>query len=902
VTVNRPILFLIDAHNLIYKAYYAFLQRPLYSRSGKPTSAVFGFTRMLLKLLKSENPEYLGISFDPGGKTSRHEVYAEYKANRPPMPADLVEQIPVIKEIVDAYDIKIIEKKGIEADDLMAFISSEAGKNNFDVYLLTSDKDIMQLVSDNVIVLATKKGLSEIVRYDSQKVKEEYGVTPGQIPDYLAFVGDKVDNIPGVPGIGPKKASELLQQFRDLDDLYENIDLIKSARIKKLLTDNRDQAYISRDLISLEKNIDLVFNPEEFRMNNIKTEKLISIFRELDFAELQKELTVETSKQNVVYETVENIDLLKNILNDASQYNVLSLDLETTSPDPMRGLIVGISLSFEEKRAYYIPTGHSDSNKNLDLKRVLELLSDFLRKTEINVVGHNIKYDWLMLRRSGLHELRVSFDTMIASHLINPSRRQHNLDAVAAEYLNIKKIPITELIGKGRDVQTMNNVSVEKVSQYACEDADVTFRLSQELGSILADKELTGLCRDVEIPLIEVLVKMEEAGVMLDTGYLSILSETMGIRLEELQSSIHEIAGQDFNINSPKQMQSVLYDKMGFPTKGIKKLKTGYSTDEKTLQHLARLSYPMSNLPETILEYRSISKLKSTYVDSLPKMVNPDTCRVHTSFNQTVTETGRLSSSEPNLQNIPIRTPAGKEIRRAIIPGPGNAVLLSADYSQIELRILAHMSRDKNMIEAFQEGRDIHNHTASEVFGVHPELVDSEMRRKAKMINFGIDYGMTEYGLATRLGIGIHEAKEYIHQYLSRYSGIKKYIENTVRDAGEKGFVTTLLNRRRYLPEIRDPKKGIRQAAERKAVNMPIQGTAADMIKIAMIQIHHYLKKNTLKTRMIIQVHDELIFEIPEDELEEVKKNIKKIMENAMELIIPVIVDISCGSNWAELK
>ncbi|OGL44887.1 MAG: DNA polymerase I [Candidatus Schekmanbacteria bacterium RBG_13_48_7] len=857
---------------------------------------------MLIKLLKTENPDYLGISFDMGGKTQRHKVYPEYKSNRPPMPLDLVQQIPTIHEIVRSYNIKIIEKEGIEADDILAFLSDKAVKENFDVYIFSSDKDIFQLVSEHVHVLVTKKGLSEIEVFDTAKVKEHFGVTPDQISDYLALVGDTADNIPGVPGIGPKKASELLNQFKDLNDIFTRLDLIKNDRIRQALIDNRNQALLSKQLVILKTDIDLPFQKEEFKIKDFQTDNLKAIFQNLDFHELLKELTVKTEKENVTYSTITNLETLITLLATAAEYPIICIDLETTDVDPMKAEIVGLSFAFREKEAFYIPIGHQNAVENLPLSEILGLFNSFFMKSDCKVVGHNIKYDWLVLRQYGLQNIPVIFDTMIASYLINPSRRQHNLDAVAAEYLDIKKIPVTDLIGKGKETKNMAEICVDTVSGYACENADVTLRLMRKLQPVLSELNLNELFESVEMPLVEVLVHMEETGVKIDTEYLAQLSAQMQKKLESLQLEIYECAGQEFNINSPKQLQFILFEKLGFPSQGIRKLKTGLSTDEATLQVLSSFQHPLTELPDKILEYRNVSKLKSTYVDAFPQLLNSKTRRIHTSFNQTVTETGRLSSSEPNLQNIPIRTELGKEIRRAIVPENENYVLLSADYSQVELRILAHIADDQNMIRAFHEGKDIHTHTAAEVFGVHPELVIPEMRRKAKMINFGIDYGMTEYGLASRLGIGIREAREYISMYLNRYNGVRKYIEDIKEEARKIGYIMTLNNRRRYIPEINDRRKTVREAAERKAINMPIQGTAADMIKIAMIQIQDYLVKNSMRSNMIIQVHDELIFEIPKNELTEMKQKIKVIMENAMKLIVPVVVDLNVGSNWAEIK
>ncbi|MDP3792072.1 MAG: DNA polymerase I [Candidatus Omnitrophota bacterium] len=882
-------LFLIDGNSFCYRAYYAI--RNLSNSKGQPTNAIYGFTTMLNKIVKDEAPDMLAVAFDLKGPTFRHKKYEEYKSHRKPMPDDLVSQMPYIKQVVQAYNIPIYELEGYEADDVLATLAKRAEEKGIDTFIVTGDKDALQLVDSHIKVYSTHK---EGLIYDAAKVKEAYGVGPDRITDLMALMGDATDNIPGVKGIGEKTAMELISEFGSLEGLYKNIDKVKSAARKKMLADNEKNAFLSKELAVLDMNAPIDINFKELSLKEPDQAKLAELFREFEFKALLKD-AIPSEKLESEYILIDNEKDLDDLLKELYNSKEFVFDTETTSEDPVLAKLAGISFSWKEGIAYYVGVCDGPEKKKLDINLVISKLKNVFEDSQIKKIGQNIKYDYIVLANYGIRVKGIVFDTMVASYLLNPSKFNHNLDDISIEYLGHKMTtPIQELLGKGKNAITMDKVDVDKVCSYSCEDSDVTFRLKKILEKELTKKDLDQLFYDVEIPLIEVLARMEMNGVSIDGDYLKELSGEMEKKLDKLTKKIYELAGEEFNINSPKQLSSVLFEKLKLPI--IRRTKTGISTDEDVLKKLAA----KHGLPEKLLEYRELSKLKSTYVDNLPALINPETGRVHTSFNQTVTATGRLSSSTPNLQNIPIKTEEGKKIRKAFVPSGKDNVLLSADYSQIELRVLAHFSDDKNLTKAFKDGLDIHSFTASLVFGVEEKDVAPDMRNMAKTVNFGIVYGMSPYGLSQSLSIEVDKAKEFIDAYFERYPNVRQFIEDLLEEAREKGYVTTILGRRRYISEINSQDMRIRQFAERAAINTPIQGSAADIIKVAMIAIQERLMKKNLSSKMIMQVHDELVFDVNKDELKEVYEIVKDGMENIIKLKVPVEAHIEVGKNWLE--
>ncbi|MBN1550185.1 DNA polymerase I [bacterium] len=898
---SKPKLYVIDGHNLLYKAHFTFLKRPLINSKGRDVSVSYGFTRMLIKLLKEKSPEYITIAFDKKGPTFRHAMYEQYKLNRPPMPACIADNLIDVKSVVKAFGIQMLEQEGYEADDIIGSIALRLGDADVEICLVTSDKDMLQLVSDNVSVLAAKKGLSEFVQYDRADVFAKYGVPPEKMIDYFAIVGDAIDNVPGVHGIGPKGAAKLLNEFTSLEDILDHSDAISSEKIKEKIEQNRQFALLSKKLIELKKDAVIPNNLESYRIKERDSKALMSLFKNLEFMTLIDELSLkEKSVEKRSYHIIRSKEELLELGRQLRQYGRFVYDVETTSLDPLQAEIVGFSVAVQSNEAFYVPVGHHTAETQADVTIVKQIFDPIFKDPSVSKIGHNMKYDWIVSQRSGIDLKGVAFDTMVASYLLNPGKRQHNLDSLALEHLGIAKIPTTDLIGKSSDNKTMDLVPLDTVSEYACEDADVTFRLWEKLRTELESREQLRLFNDIEMPLIEVLKDMELTGIRVDAGILAELSKEVSEKLNKIEEEIYILSGETFNINSTQQLSRILFEKLQYPVKGIKKTKAGYSTAESELVKLASMGGLFNELPNKILEYRSYSKLKSTYLDALPEMVNPNTKRIHSSFNQTVTETGRLSSSNPNLQNIPIRTDIGKAIRKAFIASEQN-VLISADYSQMELRILAHIAKDEALIEAFKQDRDIHAATASTLFGVSLDKVTDEQRRRAKMVNFGIDYGMTPFGLSERLGISVQEAKRYIEKYLNTYRGVKAYIQSIQDYVVEYGWVETLMGRRRYIPAARDERRQNREAAFRQAINMPIQGSASDVIKIAMISIYKEFRNKGLKTKMVLQIHDELLFDAPPRESDEVCLIVKSQMENAVRLEVPLKVDIRVGANWAEI-
>ena len=882
-------LFLIDGSSYIFRAFYAI--RGLSTSKGFPTNAIFGFTSMLLKILKDHRPEAMAVVFDAKGPSFRSGIFREYKANRPPLSDDLSRQIPYIKEIVEAFRIPILEKEGYEADDLIGTVAKRARGEGIDVVIVSGDKDLLQLVDERVTQLDTMR--DEL--YGPKEVEAKLGVKPSSIPDMMGLCGDPIDNIPGVPGIGKKTAQELIRRYGSLEALLERAEEDPGIRkrLKEAIRQNRQQALLSKQLATIDTQVPLEFRWEDFRLAPPDEERLKAIFRELEFHRFLKELFPERTLSEEGYHLVTEKEDLEALVRRLRKAEGFALDLESTSRDPMMAQLVGFAISLSPHEAYYIPVGHDylGAPPQLPVDEVLTRLKGVLEDEGIKKYGQNIKYDYIILGRYGVKLRGISCDAMVAAYLLDPTRRVYNLESLAQQFLGHQMITYKEVVGKGEGFQ---KVELEQAKRYACEDADVTFLLAGELLGRLGQEGLKGLFERVELPLIEVLAEMEMWGVRVDVGQLGEFSKELEGRLWRLEEEIQRMAGVRFNLNSPQQVGKVLFERLGLPVK--KRTKTGYSTDVEVLQSLAR-EYEIARL---LLEYRGLAKLKSTYVDALPKMINPETGRIHTSYNQTATATGRLSSSEPNLQNIPIRTEEGRRIREAFIPEEG-WVLLGADYSQIELRILAHLSADPTLIEAFRREEDIHTRTACEVFGVGPDEVTPEMRREAKVINFGIIYGMSPYGLSKELGVEPKVAARYIEDYFRRYQGVKAFIEGVISEAKKRGYVTTLFGRRRPLPEINSSNRTARQFAERTAINTPVQGTAADLIKMAMVNIYRRIRKEGLQAKLIIQVHDELILEVKEEEMERAKGMVKEEMEGVSELRVPLKVEISAGKNWGEI-
>ncbi len=898
-------LFLIDGSALAYRSYFAFIQNPLINSRGENTSAIYGFVRTLFKIFDEEKPDYIGVVFDTSEPTFRHKAYKAYKATREKMPDDMSEQLPVLRQVIEALRIPIIEVPGYEADDILATLALKARDRGLQVFLVTSDKDLMQLVDSDIKIYNLRRRIDEAEILGPPEVQEKMGVPPEQIRDFLALVGDSSDNIPGVPKVGKKTAQSLLREYRSLDNLLDHLDEVASNSVRESLRQNTDQARVSQQLVTLDTKVPIELDLDQLRLKEPDQQKTLELFTRLEFASLMDRIAGETKIDATHYHTVRDAQQLRALIDRLKQAGHFTFDLETTSQNPMMAEIVGFSFSCEEGEAFYVPASappkDADPYSHLTMKPkqgeeidLREALGPILTDEALAKNAQNAKYDILVLSQYGIRVRGLRFDTMLASYLLNPTGRQHNLDLLALEHLNIKKIPTSDLIGKGKKQISMRDVPLNLVARYACEDADVTERLRRLFEPRLKEAGLWELFQEVEIPLITVLVHMEETGVALDRPYLEVMSREMEQQLRALEETIYEMAGERFNINSTQQLAKILFEKLKLPTG--RRTKTGYSTDAAVLEKLAK-DY---ELPRKLLEYREISKLKSTYVDALPRLINPRTGRVHTSYNQTVAATGRLSSSDPNLQNIPIRTEIGRQIRRAFIPGKPGWKILDADYSQIELRIMAHLSKDENLIKAFQNGEDVHRATAANVFGVPPEEVTPELRRRAKEINFGIMYGMGVYGLAQRLEITPEEAQTIIQEYFVKYPGVNDFIIRTLNEARQKGYVTTLLNRRRYLPEILSENRRVREFAERTAINTPIQGTAADMIKVAMIRIDRRLQEEKLQSKMIMQVHDELVFEAPEEELDALRSLVAHEMANALELDVPIKVDIGIGNNWLE--
>ena len=883
---NKQTLYLIDGTALMYRAYFAFIKNPLINSRGEDTSAAFGMTNTILSIIREKSPDSIAVAFDTGKPTFRHEIYEDYKATRQKMPGELIDQVPRVKEAVDALGLYQIEQEGYEADDIIGTLAVLGAEKGFDVFMVTGDKDFLQLVCPEISMFVPMK--NEIIR--PENVVERYGVPPEKIIDLMGLMGDSSDNVPGLPRVGEKTAAGLLQQFGSFTAVFEHPEDILKPSIRKSVEENRDLAMLSRELVTIKTDVPVEIDWENIHFQGINVDTARVFFKEMEFTRLLESLKekreIQTGEVTIV--TSSNLD---EFFNDLLPHREIAVDLETTSIDAMKAEIVGISIAAGES-IWYLPIGHS-CGENLDQEKVFPRLNAILRDPSVSKTGHNAKYDATILKRNGFDIAPFTFDTMIAAYVLDPGSRRYALDKLADEHLNRQMQSITELIGKGKNQRSFAEVGIENAANYSGDDADVTLRLKSVFAPRLEEEGLMSLFRDVEMPLMEVLMDIEMHGVCLDIPFLNEISKDLSDKMDQYEKKIYESAGEEFNINSPKQLAEILFGKIGL--KPIRKTKTGYSTDIDVLTKLAK----KHELPELIVEYRQLMKLKSTYVDALPAMVNSETGRIHTSFNQAVTATGRLSSSDPNLQNIPIRTELGREIRKAFIAPPGH-VIMSADYSQIELRIMAHMSEDPVFKESFMRGDDVHTKTASILFGVFPDLVSPEQRRQAKTINFGVMYGMGAFALSEQLGITHKEAKLFIDHYFGTHWGVQAYIDKTVQEAEQKGFVTTLLGRKRYLPDIKSTNRNVAEFAKRTAINTPIQGSAADLIKVSMINLWRLLKKEKLKAALILQVHDELVFEVPENEVDRVTAIVKESMESALELSVPLVVDVGTGKNWFE--
>jgi len=890
VTTERETLYLLDGSSYIYRAYFAI--RHLSSPNGFPTNALYGFTQMLLKVMKDRAPAHVAVIFDAGKITFRNELFPAYKATRSAMPEDLALQIEPIKQMVRAFNIPALELPGFEADDIIGTIAKKCEEKGMACVVVTGDKDLMQIVSEHVTLLDTMKDKS----FGVPEVREKFGVGPERVVDVLALWGDASDNIPGVPGIGEVTARKLLQEFGSLDELLARAGEVKGKTGERLV-EFADQARLCRTLATIDCRVPIDYSIDDFAVTPPDNRRLSALFREYGFATLLKDLTSSPTLSCERYTLVLNEAELRDLIAMLEKAPAFAIDLETTSLNPMEARIVGFAVSCKPHEAWYIPVGHRylGAPEQLPEALVLELLSPLLTDPTRPKVGQNVKYDYQVLRLAGVKMEGIWCDTMLAAYLVNPARNSQGLDALALEYLDHRMISYAEVVGTGKCEQDFSEVDLDRAGPYSCEDADATFLLQEILLPKVREQGMERLYFDIEMPLLEILADMELCGVKLDLALMKELSAGFGRRLLELEALIHEQTGGPFNINSPKQLGEMLFERMGLAVGKKTKGKTGWSTNVEELERLAE-DHLVAKL---LLQYRTISKLKSTYTDALPKLVDTGTGRVHTSYNQAVTNTGRLSSSDPNLQNIPIRGEEGRGIRRAFIAEPGS-LLLCADYSQIELRVLAHLSGDRVFCEAFAAGEDIHRRTASEVFGMFPELVTPEMRRQAKVINFGVIYGQGAFSLAKELGVAPKQAKAFIDNYFERHSGARSFLDGCIKEAEVCGFVTTILGRRLCIPEISSKNGNIRSFAQRNAINYPIQGSAADIIKAAMIKVSRRMRREGLASRLIMQVHDELVFEVPAGERDIMEELVRSEMEGALSLSVPLKVDLNFGLNWSE--
>lgn len=913
--MNKKII-IIDGNALIHRSFHA-LPTTLMTKDGQITNAAYGFASFLIKALTEIKPNYAVLTLDRKAPTFRHVSYDKYKATRVKAPQELYDQIPMVRKIAQAFSIPIFELDGYEADDLIGTIATEINKKNpkTEVIIITGDLDTLQLVNDKTKVYTMSHGLNDSILYNTDKIKERFGLEPKQIIDLKSLKGDASDNIPGVAGIGEKTAVELLQNFSTLNNIYKNINSPKiKDRTRELLTKNKEMAYISYDLATIHLDAPINFSISEAELKSFDKNAINTVFSELEFKSLLNRILnlkinkdIETNDENKFerdkrtfnYTLIDDEKKFKSFLNKIKTEKIITLDTETNSLDTLQAKLLGISFCWKKNEAYFIDLAGHNKPTNLFSQTInpwIAELKKIIENKNLTVIGHNIKYDLQVLKNYHIEIKGKIFDTMIASYLLNPENRQHNLDALSFSELNWEKISSNDLFDNKDKEKKFAEVDIEKLSVYSCEDADCTFKLKEILEKKLIKNKLLKLFQEIEIPLIPTLADMERNGILLDTVFLKKLGQKLKSEIKELKTKIYNLAGKEFNINSTKQLKEILYDNLAISPVGIKKTKTGWSTASDELEKIKHL-HPII---KSLQNYRELNKLLSTYIDSLPKLLNPQTKKIHTSFNQTITATGRLSSSDPNLQNIPTRTNLGNQIRQAFIASPQH-VLLSLDYSQIELRVMAHLSKDKNLISAFKNNLDIHRSTAATINHLPLNEVTDKLRRQAKAINFGVLYGQGPHGLSQNAGISYQQAREFIDKYFASYTGVKKFIDYTIKSAQKTNYTETMFGRRRFLPEINSSEMMKKRAAERMAINSPIQGSAADILKLAMIKIFTEIKDSP-DIKMLLQVHDELIFEVRENKIDKYCPIIKKIMENIVPLDVPLIADASVGKNWGEMK
>jgi len=886
-------LFLVDGNSLLYRSYYAI--RRLSTSQGFPTNAIYGFISTLRKLIEQQKPYYLGIVFDTGRPTIRHQMFKAYKAQRKPMPDDLIPQVPVLKKVLRAMNIPLFETENYEADDVLGSLARKAAERRIPAVIVSTDKDLLQLVDSSTVVFNPTKE----VYLDEAKVKETFGVAPSQVIDVLSLWGDPSDNVPGVPGIGEKTSKELINQFGSVENLLRRLAEIKNPRLREKIDQNRDLLEVSRQLVRIERNLEVPFDLDDFALSPPNTEELAALFQELEFTSLLSEMATPPKEPKREYRAILDEASLRELVARIRKDGFVSLDTETDSLFPTRARLVGMSFALKPGEAFYLPLAHDyeGAPAQIPKPRAYDILRDVLADEGIRKIGQNIKYDYIVLRREGLDLRGIDQDTMVLSYLLEPNWGKHNLDRLALAYLQTRAIPYEEVAGKGKNELPMNAVRLEKVVPYACQDADLALQLSLKLWPKIEALKLDRLYRELEQPLIALLAQMEIWGVKVDRRALEELSAELGAELQTLEKKIFALSGGEFNLNSPQQLADVLFHKIQLQPSRKTRITKRYSTSLDILQELA----PLHPLAQYALEYRQLAKLKSTYADALPLLINPETGRLHTSYNQTVASTGRLSSSDPNLQNIPTRGEIGQRFRKAFVPEPGH-LLLAADYSQIELRVLAHLSGDPALVETFVADRDVHEETARRVFGeVLPPLKD-ELRRKAKIINFSIIYGTSAFSLAKELGTTPREAQDFIDRYFSQHPKVGEFLDNIVRTAEERGFTETLYGRLRQVPELKQKDRMTREAGRRIALNAPIQGSAADLMKKAMIDIWREFEQRRLRTKIILQVHDELLFEVPTDETRPVERLVREKMERVYPLRVPLKVHLGWGASWADAK
>lgn len=897
---NRKRLFLIDGYAMLYRAHFAMIRNPLINSKGMHTSALFGFTNQVLKLLRQEKPDYLMAAFDSSEKTFRHKRYPEYKATREKMPEEMQNQLPYLWKLMEAMRIPTLVRPGFEADDIIGTLAKRGDENGFDVYIVSGDKDFMQLINDHIFLYTPSGRQMDTKIYDREGVIEKWGLPPEKIIDLLGLMGDASDNVPGVMGVGEKTAVKLLNEYGTLENALDHADEVKNKRAREGLQNCREKALLSQELVTIDTQMDIDEDYEAMVTNGFDVNAIDSLFLELEFQALQTQLNAfhgevpnQEDRPEKDYKALLTLDELRSFINGLKKGKWLSFDLETTSVYPMQCDIVGFSFSIKADTGVYIPIQYKEKEAELFddvLNSVLSIIKPMLEDPSIPKTGQNVKFDALILKRHGIDVKGIQFDTLLAAHLLKPESRSLKLDNLSMEKLNYRMVPIEDLIGKGRNQITMAEVELDKCTFYAAEDADVALQLTYIYEKEMKEKGIVQFFYDVEMPLLPVLLEMEFMGMFVDGEMLASMSEELGKKIDSLVADIQKEAGTEFNVNSTQQLANILFDIKGLPE--IKKR----STAENILKRLKN----DNPIPSLILEYRKLNKLKNTYVDALPALIHPETKRIHSTFNQTIASTGRLSSSNPNFQNIPIRTEEGREIRKAFRTENNGWQIFSADYSQIELRIMAHLSKDEALVDAFNKGEDIHTRTAADVFNISMEDVIPEMRRTAKIVNFGLLYGAGPFRMSQELGIPQKEAKAIIEAYFERYSGIKNYIESTVEKAREFQYVETMLGRRRPVWDIDSTNHLHREAAKRMAINMPIQGTNAEMIKLAMVAIQKKIESELMESKMVLQVHDELVFEVPDEELDLLKSLVIVEMESALPLSVPIVVDCGHGKSWFE--